>query len=86
MGYRLNRSDEPVLIAVSKTLLTELGIHHRLVGCKGHRILPYVRLGTYVKIRVRTCRILASKVRMHVSRMKLYDLKIIIENHPSSNK
>ena len=27
MGYRLNRLDEPVLIAVSKPLLTEFGIH-----------------------------------------------------------
>ena len=30
MGYRLNRLDEPVFIAVSKPLLTEFGIHHRL--------------------------------------------------------
>ena len=33
MGYRLNRLDEPVLIAVSKLLLTEFGIHHRLESC-----------------------------------------------------
>ena len=33
MGYRLNRLDEPVLIAVSKPLLTECGIHHRLESC-----------------------------------------------------
>ena len=30
MGYRLNRLDEPVLIAVSKPMLTDFGIHHRL--------------------------------------------------------
>ena len=30
MGYRLNRLDEPVFMAVSKPLLTEFGIHHRL--------------------------------------------------------
>ena len=30
MGYGLNRPDEPVFIAVSKPLLTEFGIHHRL--------------------------------------------------------
>ena len=35
MGYRLNRLDEPVLIAVSKPLLTEFGIHHRLESCGG---------------------------------------------------
>ena len=33
MGYRLNRLDEPVLIAVSKPLLTEFGIRHRLESC-----------------------------------------------------
>ena len=33
MGYCLNRLDEPVFIAVSKPLLTEFGIHHRLESC-----------------------------------------------------
>ena len=33
MGYHLNRLDEPVFIAVSKPLLTEFGIHHRLESC-----------------------------------------------------
>ena len=33
MDYRLNRLDEPVPIAVSKPLLTEFGIHHRLETC-----------------------------------------------------
>ena len=33
MGYRLNRLGEPVFIAVSKPLLTEFGIHHRLESC-----------------------------------------------------
>ena len=33
MGYRLNRLDEPVFIAVSKPLLTEFHIHHRLESC-----------------------------------------------------
>ena len=33
MGYRLNCQDEPVLIAVSKPLLTEFGINHRLESC-----------------------------------------------------
>ena len=41
MGYRLNRLDEPVFMAVSKLLLTELGIHHRLESCDRHiRIFP----------------------------------------------
>ena len=35
MGYSLNRLDETVLIAVSKPLLTEFGIHHRLESCVG---------------------------------------------------
>ena len=34
MGYRLNHLDEPVFIAVSRPLLTEFGIHHRLENCE----------------------------------------------------
>ena len=34
MGYRLNCIDEPVFIAVSKPLLIEFGIHHRLESCE----------------------------------------------------
>ena len=76
MGYCLNRLDEPVLIAVSKPLLTEFGIHHRLescdfVPCKVLRMSPYVRLGTYVKMGTRTYRTLASKVRRYVISNKL---------------
>ena len=29
----MNRLDEPIFIAVSKPLLTEFGIHHRLESC-----------------------------------------------------
>ena len=35
MGYRLNRLDEPVFMAVSKPLLTQFGIRHRLESCVG---------------------------------------------------
>ena len=50
MGYRLNRLDEPVFIAVSKPLLNEFGIHHRLESC------GYDRIGfhTLIKTGVRT--------------------------------
>ena len=40
MGYRLNRLDEPVFIAVSKPLLTEFGIHHRLESCEPKQNWP----------------------------------------------
>ena len=33
MGYCLNRLDELVFIAVSKPLLSEFGVHHRLECC-----------------------------------------------------
>ena len=33
MGYRLNRLDEPVFIAVPKPMLTEFGINHRFESC-----------------------------------------------------
>ena len=35
MGYRLNHLDEPIFMAVSKPLLIEFGIHHRLKSCAG---------------------------------------------------
>ena len=35
MGHRLNRLDEPDFMAVSKPVLTEFGIHHRLESCEG---------------------------------------------------
>ena len=41
MGYRLNRLDEPVFIAVSKPLLTEFGNHHRLESCVGRLVLVH---------------------------------------------
>ena len=34
MGFRLNRLDEPVFMAVSKPLLTEFDIHLRLESCE----------------------------------------------------
>ena len=33
MGYRFNRLDEPVFMAVPKPTLTEIGIHFRLESC-----------------------------------------------------
>ena len=33
VGYRLNHLDEPIFMAVSKPLLTDFGIHHRLESC-----------------------------------------------------
>ena len=33
MGYRLNCLDEPIFTAVSKPLLSEFGLHHRLESC-----------------------------------------------------
>ena len=33
MGYRLNRLDEPVFMAVPKPMLTEFSINYRLESC-----------------------------------------------------
>ena len=41
MGYHLNCLDEPVLIAVSKPLRTEFGIHRRLESCGRYLRLKY---------------------------------------------
>ena len=37
-GYRLNRLDEPVFMAVPKSILTEFDIHYRLESCVGQLI------------------------------------------------
>ena len=42
MGYRLNRLDELVLIEVSKPLLTEFWIHHRLESCVMVSLLHFI--------------------------------------------
>ena len=39
-GYRLNRLEEPIFMAVSKPLLTEFGIHHRLESCALYLLPP----------------------------------------------
>ena len=43
MGYRLNRLDEPVFMAVSKPLLTEFGINHRLESCAHLKVIKQSR-------------------------------------------
>ena len=40
MGYRLNRLDEPVFMAVSKPMQTEFGIHLRLESCEEYLKQP----------------------------------------------
>ena len=49
MGYRLNRLDEPVFIAVSKPLLTEFDIHQRLESCEGYWLFHKNKLVTVRK-------------------------------------
>ena len=39
MGYHLNRLDETIFMAVSKPLLTEFDINHRLESCDGRNSL-----------------------------------------------
>ena len=38
MGYRLNRLDETVFMALTKPMLTEFGIHYRLETCAVHNL------------------------------------------------
>ena len=40
MGYRLNRLDAPVFMAVPKPMLTEFGIYYRLESCEAEIRLP----------------------------------------------
>ena len=42
MGYRLNRLDEPVFVAVLKPMLTEFGIHYRLGSCEKYLLLTEI--------------------------------------------
>ena len=49
MGYRLNCLDEPVFMTVSKPLLTEFGIHHRLDSCAWfHKSFPCCLTGFHL--------------------------------------
>ena len=41
MGYRLNRLDESVLMAVPKPMQTEFGIHYRLQSCGKSLTIEY---------------------------------------------
>ena len=52
MGYRLNRLDEPVFMAVSKPLLTEFGIYHRLESCAMQRILRAAIINEHLRLLV----------------------------------
>ena len=52
MGYYLNHLDEPVFMAVSKPLLTEFGIHHRLESCV--KLQKVVHLG-YGMVKNESC-------------------------------
>ena len=40
MGYRLNRLDEPIFMAVPKPMLTESGIHYILESCDNFSFFP----------------------------------------------
>ena len=50
MGYRLNRLDEPVFVAVPKPMLTEFGIHQRLESCVKDNILRIAVVKTYFSV------------------------------------
>ena len=50
MGYCLNRLYEPIFTAVSKPLLTEFGIHHRLENCEPFAKNPSMVLLKSVKL------------------------------------
>ena len=44
MGYHLNRLDKPVLVAVSKPLLTEFGNYLRLESCSEESMVRVPKL------------------------------------------
>ena len=48
MGYHLNHLDDPVLIAVSKPLPTEFGIHHRLESCGSVLLMSRYNFSTII--------------------------------------
>ena len=45
----MNGLDEPLFMAVSKPLLTEFGIHHRLQSC-GKFLIGSLRMSTHEKV------------------------------------
>ena len=44
MGYRLNRLDEPIFMAVPKPMLIEFGIHYRSESCGPERLFSTMLL------------------------------------------
>ena len=65
MGYRLNRLDEPVFIAVSKPLLTEFGIHYKLESCGEERELNsgmcYVMHGDNIDVKCQYLKVMGKR-------------------------
>ena len=47
MGYRLNRLNEPVLMAVPKPMQTEFDIHHRLESCAANFSMTSITRDVY---------------------------------------
>ena len=64
MGYRLNCLDKPVFIAVSKPLLTEFGIYHRLESCVLGRVSHHL---TSVRL-IRDCSVIEGEMTLPDSR------------------
>ena len=44
VGYHWNLLDEPVIVAGSKPMLTEFGIHHTLESCDLDKEVVYVEI------------------------------------------
>ena len=56
MGYRLNRLDEPVFMAVPKPMLTEFGIHYRLESCAFNSVCNKETTNGYPTLMLRVLR------------------------------
>ena len=74
MGYRLNRLDEPVLMAVPKPMQTEFGIHHRLESCEYHNF----RSMSQLKCLYYTMRLNIYHTALYYSTGKLAPEKVIV--------
>ena len=70
VGYRLNRLDEPVFIALSKPLLTEFGIHYRLESCDSLNVF------FMTSFRPPTCISVLKRLRPATSRLSSWATKL----------
>ena len=83
MGYRLNRLDEPVFMAVPKPILTEFGIHYRLESCENN-LRYYQNYYVYLKLFTLSFYQLIIGLSTHRGKLNFYDCSLTMHKDVSN--